>query len=42
MQNKEIKILKREARLAILSNRAHSDNGNIVRKLQRQLRNLKK
>ena len=39
--NKEIKILKLENRIAILSNR-HKDNFGIINKLHRQLRNLTK
>lgn len=37
---KEIKILKTENRIALLSER-NKDNGRIIAKLKRQLRNLK-
>lgn len=36
---KEIKILKLQARIALLSER-NKDNGKIIAKLKRQLRNL--
>lgn len=39
MSNKEIEIKKIEARISLLQNRP-SDSQNIIRKLQRRLRNL--
>ena len=36
----EIKILKIENRIALLSNRATKENGRIIKKLKRQYRNL--
>ena len=39
--NKELKILQTENRIALLSER-NKDNGRIVKKLKRQLRNLRK
>lgn len=38
--NKELRILQLENRIAILSER-NKENGRIVKKLQRKLRNLK-
>lgn len=39
---KEIKRLKLENRIALLTSRTNKENGKIVRKLERQLRNLDK
>ena len=39
--NKELKILQTENRIALLRER-NTDNGRIVKKLERQLRNLRK
>lgn len=41
MNSKEFKILKLENRIALLESRTQKDNGRVVRKLHRQLRNLK-
>jgi hypothetical protein len=38
--NKELRILQLENRIALLSERT-KENGRIIKKLQRQLRNLK-
>ena len=39
--NKELKILQTENRIALLSER-NKDNSRIIKKLERQLRNLQK
>lgn len=40
--NKELRILQMENRIALLNGRSGKDNGRIVKKLERQLRNLRK